>query len=1143
MAERDTLADIAEQLAFALQPLTQAVSSPAALRDFLEELGWDFAAAPAALNGLQAPAQQAHELAFSTEQVDTAAIGSLLNSVRVAFEAIAKLASDGSLANDFRNEFPRQLVDYLLCQYLLDQQPRWGYLLLALGVLRLEERPSAGSRPAFLLRRVAYEDFGQLVNDPLVFFKNAYRWGQSDFNGQALIDAFEGLFNAWGLRAYESLLDDNTLAQLNAGAVDPAQTDASNLRIALIEHSADAAQFGAGVGLFLLPETAADKPGFALMPYASGEIDEDIELSEAVKLGIKGGIDLTGGVGALIRPARDVQFMAGFQSGTPSALSGNLSVSLTFGREGQPIILIGSADASNLQLGSVSTLGGTRFHSGGKFEVFTEFGLQAGKIVVKPGPGEQDGFLARLLPPDGMQVPFDLTVGFSTKQGLYFSGSGGLEIALPAHVQLGPIEIVSALLAVKFKDGGIPVELAATIKGDLSVLKATVENIGLQAKFTFPADRKGNLGPVNLELGFRPPNGVGLVVDAGVVKGGGYLFFDFDKGEYAGALELTFSGFLSLKAIGLINTKMPGGQPGFSLLVIITAEFSPGFQLGYGFVLAGVGGLLGLNRAMLLEPLAQGVRTGAVNNILFPTNVVENAPRILSDLRAIFPPFEGKFLIGPMAKLGWGTPILISVSLGIVIEIPGNVVILGRLRVNLPTEAAPLVLLQVSFVGALEFDKRRIWFFASLFESRVLFITLDGEMGLLMDFSDNPNFVLSVGGFHPRYNAPSLPFPSPRRIALNIINESYARVRIEGYFAVTSNSVQFGARAEMFFGFDALKVEGYLSFDALLQFSPVYFIVEISAGFGVKVFGIGLFSVHLRGSLEGPAPWRVRGSASISLLFFSISVDVDVTFGERNNDTLPPIQVMPLLRAEFDKPANWVASLPPSGQLLVSLRKLGEADALVLHPVGSLRVSQRAVPLNLKFAKVGNQKNADVDTVSVEVEAEGLQVAGASRENFARAQFQDMDDAKKLSQPAFEKLEGGVDIAPGTAAWAVGPAAERHVRYETIIIDTLFERFRVRFFPFWSSLFTHFRGGAAVARSPLSKAVELKRRPFADKVAMNGDRFVVAFAADNRAMNGESSVFESFAEAEMHMQRALRADPSLGEAIHVIPEAELAEMA
>ena len=36
----------------------------------------------------------------------------------------------------------------------------------------------------------------------------------------------------------------------------------------------------------------------------------------------------------------------------------------------------------------------------------------------------------------------------------------------------------------------------------------------------------GNLGPVNVDLGFRPPDGVGLAVDAAVLVGGGYLSFN-----------------------------------------------------------------------------------------------------------------------------------------------------------------------------------------------------------------------------------------------------------------------------------------------------------------------------------------------------------------------------------------------------------------------------------------------------------------------------------------------------------------------------------------------------------------------------------------------------------------------------------------
>ena len=76
---------------------------------------------------------------------------------------------------------------------------------------------------------------------------------------------------------------------------------------------------------------------------------------------------------------------------------------------------------------------------------------------------------------------------------------------------------------------------------------ATVSRLGALATITFPKGG-GNAGPAQIDVGFKPPNGVGLSIDAGVVKGGGYLFIDSDAGEYAGALELTFAGFLSLKA-------------------------------------------------------------------------------------------------------------------------------------------------------------------------------------------------------------------------------------------------------------------------------------------------------------------------------------------------------------------------------------------------------------------------------------------------------------------------------------------------------------------------------------------------------------------------------------------------------------------
>jgi len=347
-------------------------------------------------------------------------------------------------------------------------------------------------------------------------------------------------------------------------------------------------------------------------------------------------------------------------------------------------------------------------------DIGIEGAIEGGKLVISLA--DADGFIGKVMGGFGLEASFELGFGWSAGAGVYFTGSGGLEIQIPAHIELGPIEIDNLTFTVGIEGAGFPIGLTANIKAELGPLQAVVENIGVEAVLALPPGGDGNLGPFDLGFRFKPPNGIGMALDVGVVKGGGYLFIDAEKGEYAGALEFVIADFLSVAAIGLITTKNPDGSPGFSLLIIITAEFPGGIQLGYGFKLIGVGGLFGLNRSMNLQALMEGVKTGAVESVMFPRDVVANAPRILSDLRAFFPAKQGTFLIGPMVKLGWCTPTLISVSVGVIIEIPGNIAIVGILQLALPTADEPLLNLQVNFAGAVEFDKKRLYFFAALFD-------------------------------------------------------------------------------------------------------------------------------------------------------------------------------------------------------------------------------------------------------------------------------------------------------------------------------------------------------------------------------------------------------------------------------------------
>ena len=289
----------------------------------------------------------------------------------------------------------------------------------------------------------------------------------------------------------------------------------------------------------------------------------------------------------------DCGYLGGLGDPATSTLTkGNLVLKVVDrDRSGDPTVLIGAEDGSRLEYKTLSVTAGVLLESVSEADLFAELRLEEARLVVKPGAG--DNFLRSILPEDGITADFELTPGLSLRQGFYFHGSGRLEINVPVHRSFGPVHLGSVTLAVGQApaDSTIPVNLGITVSAELGPLTAVVENLGLKATFSFPDDSSGVLGPLDIDVGFKPPNGVGLVIDAPVVVGGGYLFFDAQKEEYGGILQLEMAETIAVKAIGLLTTRMPDGSKGFSLVVIISAEGFAPIQLGFGFTLTGIGGL------------------------------------------------------------------------------------------------------------------------------------------------------------------------------------------------------------------------------------------------------------------------------------------------------------------------------------------------------------------------------------------------------------------------------------------------------------------------------------------------------------------------------------------------------------------------
>jgi hypothetical protein len=664
--------------------------------------------------------------------------------------------------------------------------------------------------------------------------------------------------------------------------------------------------------------------------------------------------------------------------------------------------------------------------------------LDDAKINVSSDDG--DSFLQKILPKE-LGAPFDIAVAWREGKGLAFYGGspgGGLELTFPLDLDLVLLRIEELFLALRAKEGAASVEAALTGSASLGPIFAMVQRVGVKASFASGGTK----------LGFRAPDGFALSIDAGPVSGGGFLFIDEPKGQYAGALQLELQT-ISITAIGLLNTKLPDGQPipglGFSLLVVIAVELPP-IQLGFGFTLNGIGGLLGLNRTMDLPALRAGVRNRALDAIMFPPDPIKNATAVVRNLSTAFPVAVDRFVIGPMVRLGWGTPPILTLDVGIILElaIPLEVValaILGRIKVALPQDdEAAVVLIHLDVLGTIDFEQGEVSIDAVLYDSVIAAFTLTGAMALRARWKGTPSFTLAIGGFHPAFQPPP-GFPTLERFAISLATGDNPRVRLEAYLAVTSNTIQFGSALDLHAEAYGFAIDGGFAFDALIQLDPFGLMVDLSGWFSVTWDGDVICAITASVHLTGPAPWHVWGKAHVQVLCFSADVAFDARIGEAAlPPPLPPVRVCDLVLASLAEAANWSAQ-PPQGEGAVSLRSLSGADRVLAHPLGGLTFRQRVAPLELTLERYGTAAVDGPARLALGEIRCGEEVVPdtareAVRDPFAAGQFLALSDDEKLSRPSFEEFTSGVTLRfDGWELDGLGASEAAPLGYEVVVVD------------------------------------------------------------------------------------------------------------
>jgi hypothetical protein len=448
-----------------------------------------------------------------------------------------------------------------------------------------------------------------------------------------------------------------------------------------------------------------------------------------------------------------------------------------------------------------------------------------------------------------------------------------------------------------------------------------------------------------------------------------------------------------------------------------------------------VGGLAGVHRTLDVEALQSSVRAGALDSILFPENPIADAPFIIGQFQAIFPSAIDRYVFGPVVKIGWGAPTLIEAQVALVISIPDpiSVAVLGSVTSVLPSADVDLVALRLDVAGIVDTAAATVSIDASLHDSHIVGFALSGDMALRAAFGDHPSFLMALGGFHPGFDRPD-GFPALSRLSLAIDAGDLLDIRFESYFAIASNSLQFGAAFELTASVEGFGVNGGAEFDALVTLAP--FSLDTHVGFHIAVTGAGLdlASAWLDVDLTGPNPWFVVGTATIKVFGLKQPLKVDQRIGSRRPEPAPPAEdVLGQLLAALALPDAWSVGAAGGAGVVVAAGDPGN-DALVVSPDGTLGVSQRIVPLGLSIDRGEPWAiEGGYDRFDLEPAASGMTSSGSLTDWFAPAAYVDLGPRERLSAPSFERLKSGIEFGGG--APTAGPARTVTLEYEQILRD------------------------------------------------------------------------------------------------------------
>ena len=760
----------------------------------------------------------------------------------------------------------------------------------------------------------------------------------------------------------------------------------------------------------------------AIDPNGKGEIfmqaeafaDFEIDLGEGWKLKI----GATPSVGLLVGPA----------GATPTQDAGDFSLEVS---KEWPDTQSSTSDDGTLSFRA------TQMEIGAKASSEDLSGwvqIEKGELTISGGHWLND-YIPKL------RFTFDLQATAGVRGGIEFTGGAGGDVLIPVNTRIplgiGAVTVqairVRAFVGSDSQSSGFSLQPTANVALEaLTILTAQVSGLGASYDVGTAPQVDGNFGGV-MKHGWNPvyPTGAGVSLGWWKISGGGALFYDPVKNILSGALELDIANTAKLRGIGFYQAKTP--TAGSSWLALATLEEPTPCP---AVTLEGVGVLYGSDRGTSPGAFLAAVGNGNLSALLFGSDLIKNAAGFIAALETLFPASPGVAVLGFLAKFT-ALDDLVSLSLGLLLEFSATSIIrtyvIGRLvavwsetGVKDPKKAC--VYIQADGVALWDSATDTLDLRILLNNSRVWSGELTGGLGIYYGPRrpgvEIQGTYISVGGFHPDYQAPAGLFVPPR-VTLTVSKGDHLKIQVMAYFALTPCSVQLGIGGVLEAHLYGFGIKGTFNIDILIGFDGNYS-VGVSATVELLLGSESLASVALSGKLTGTGPTVLSVKVSVSFLFWTLSKSGSLPLTDGGRIAPPQPDVAAALAATLSVASNW----ENSGAQGLTLSKVLR-DGVWLSPSGPLRFRQAVVPLNTPIVRFGSVKlNAP--------QTHRLTAANASpqalQNDFALGMFLDLSQEEQLSGEGFEPRDAGLEVSRPLASGQAIPTSDD---FEEIMLDPM----------------------------------------------------------------------------------------------------------